>query len=212
MGTTIHAVLQAWNLARWRKEPFQVAAFKPVFDTAWAEQTAIDWDGEEDKQRELAWRLLETYFLETPIKANEIPEAVEVPVETDLSQHGLPVLRGVLDLVRAGGRIVDFKSAGKTPDGRLAEHQHEVQTTSYAVLYRDATGRKESGIELHHLIKLKTPKVMVTTLPPMTEPQRTRLFRQLESYVTGLQREDFVPSPGFGCAGCEFFNECRKWS
>ena len=59
VGTTIHAVLQAWNLARWRKEPFQVAAFKPVFDTAWAEQTAIDWDGEEDKQREMAWRLLE---------------------------------------------------------------------------------------------------------------------------------------------------------
>lgn len=213
VGTTLHAVLQAWSLARWRREPFQVATLKQVFDAAWKDQEGdIDWDGEETKQRDQAWRVLETYFLETPIKANERPEAVEVPVEADLSSHGLPVLRGVLDLVRAGGRIVDYKSAAKTPDSRLAEHQHEIQTSCYAVLYRDATGRMESGMELHHLVKLKTPRILITTMPPMTERQQTRLFRQIESYVTGLDREDFVPSPGFACAGCEFFTECRQWS
>ena len=48
-------------------------------------------------------------------------------------------------------------------------------------------------------------------MEPMTENQQTRLFKIIESYVTGLSREDFVPSPGFHCSGCEFFNECRKW-
>jgi putative RecB family exonuclease len=57
--------------------------------------------------------VLEKYFTDTPIKADEMPEAVEVPVEADLAQHGLPVLIGVLDLVRAGGRIVDFKIRGQ---------------------------------------------------------------------------------------------------
>lgn len=33
----------------------------------------------------------------------------------DLSKHGLPTLVGVIDLVRSGGRIVDFKLVGKTP-------------------------------------------------------------------------------------------------
>ena len=33
----------------------------------------------------------------------------------------------------------------------------------------------------------------------------------MEAYVEGLAREDFVPAPGFACAGCEFFNNCRKW-
>ena len=60
--------------------------------------------------------MLEKYFIDTPIKADEIPEAVEVSVEADLTQHGLPVLIGVLDLVRSKARIVDFKSAAKTPD------------------------------------------------------------------------------------------------
>ena len=150
--------------------------------------------------------MLEIYFAETPINANERPEAVEVPAEADLSKHGLPTLRGVLDLVRSGGRIVDFKSTGKTPDARLAGHTNEVQTSSYSVLYRDATGRKESGVELHHLVKLKQPKLVVTSMPPMTEQQQTRLFKQMESYVNGLQREDFVPCPSFACASCEFFN------
>jgi putative RecB family exonuclease len=140
-----------------------------------------------------------------------MPEAVEVPMETDLSKYGLPTLIGVMDLVRAGGRIVDFKSTGKTPDPEDAAHQNETQLSCYSVLYREATGHRESGRELHHLVKTKTPKLVITELGPMTEVQQVRLFRMMESYVEGVVREDFVPSPGFQCAGCEFFNECGRW-
>lgn len=91
-------------------------------------------------------------------------------------------------------------------------HTTEGQTTGYAVLYREATGSAESGIEIHTLVKTKSPKLIVTELPPPTETQITRLFRGIESYVAGLEREDFVPSPGLQCASCEFFNECRRWS
>ena len=99
-------------------------------------------------------------------KANEMPEAVEVPMETDLSKYGLPTLIGVLDLVRAGGRIVDFKSTGKTPDPEDAIHQNETQLSCYSVLYREATGHRESGRELHHLVKTKTPKLVITATGP----------------------------------------------
>lgn len=155
--------------------------------------------------------MLEVYFAETPIAANERPEAVEVRVEADLAPHGLPKLIGVMDLVRSGHRIVDYKTAGQTPNPERAEHMHETQTSSYAVLYREGTGHKESGIELHHLVKLKKPKLVVTPVGPMTDRQQTRLFRMIESYLEGLEREDFVPSPGFGCSSCEYFSECRKW-
>ena len=130
----------------------------------------------------------------------------------DLSKHSLPTLIGVLDLVRAGGRIVDFKSTGKTPDPEDAAHQNETQMSCYSVLYREATGHQEAGRELHHLVKTKTPKLVITELGPMNERQQVRLFRTMESYVEGLAREDFVPSPGFHCAGCEFLNECRAWA
>lgn len=211
IGSVIHSVLQQWNLSRWRREPFETAKVKELFETKWKDQRGIDWEGEEDGCRTNSWSLLETYFIETPIKAQERPEAVEVAVEADLDRYGLPQLIGILDLVRAGKRIVDFKTSAQTPNSENAAHQHEVQTSCYSVLYRECTGQRENGIELHHLVKLKTPKVVFTNLPPMSEAQRVRLFRMMDSYVEGLAREDFVPSPGLHCFGCEFFGDCRRW-
>ena len=210
-GSVVHLVLQQWNMARWRRQPFEITKLKQVFETGWLDQNQLDWDGDEAEQKSSAWNVLEKYFTETPIKANELPEAVEVPVEADLSQHGLPILIGVLDLVRAGGRIVDFKTTGKTPDNDMALHQNGVQLDCYSVLYREATGKRETGRELHHLVKTKVPKLIITPAEPMLEYQRNRLFRLMENYVDGLEREDFVPAPGFGCMGCEFLPDCRAW-
>ncbi len=214
VGRVVHAVLQEWNLSRWRKEPFRLAHFKRVLVKQWNEKQAdvnMRWDeGEEKSERKSAWSLLQVYWAETPIKADDKPEAVEVSVEAELP--GLPKLIGIIDLVRAGGRIVDFKSTGKTPDPGMAIHLNETQLSCYGVMYRDATGKKESGFELHHLVKTKTPKILITPVEPTSEKQKTRLFRSIESYVAGLERNDFVPSPGFHCAGCEYFRECRMFS
>ena len=215
VGSVVHGVLQAWNMARWRREPFSLDGFRDLFNQQWHDvqsQAKIRWDGEEEAQRTAAWAALELYFSVTPIQTDERPEAVEVRVEAELSRHGLPTLVGILDLVRAGGRIVDFKTAAQTPGAERALHQHESQLSCYAVLYREATGHQEGGMELHHLVKTKTPKVVVTKSNPMTELQQTRLFRAIESYQEGLSRRDFVPSPGLGCMGCEYFGECRRWS
>ena len=214
IGGVVHSVLQAWNLARWRHKAVDIEALKQVFKQNWQESQAsqkINWGDEEQKQQSATWGLLEAYFRETPITMNERPEAVEALVEADLSLHGLPKIVGVIDLVRAGRRIVDFKTAKQTPTSKKVDHFNETQTSCYAVMYREATGRKESGIELHHLVKLKKPKIVVSPFGPMTDNQQTRLFRVIESYVTGLEREDFVPSPGLLCHSCEYFDTCRKW-
>ena len=211
-GSVVHLVLQQWNLNRWRRKPIDMAKLKEVFDKGWLEQESqIDWEGEEQDQKATAWQVLTAYLAQTPIKADELPEAVEVAAECDLSQHGLPKLIGVLDLVQAGGKIVDFKTAAKTPDNAMALHQNGVQLDCYSVLYREATGKREYSRELHHLIKTKVPKIVVTQTGPMLEYQRTRLFRLIENYVDGLERDDYVPAPGFGCMGCEYLADCRRW-
>ena len=213
VGKVAHAILQQWNMARWKREPFQIERFHTLFQADWVARqanTAINWDGEEQAERETAWSTLETYFAETPIKADERPEAVEVPMEAELP--GLPKLVGILDLVRSGGTIVDFKTAGQTPTPEKAAHLHEAQLTFYGLLYRDATGKREAGFELHHLVKLKTPKLVVTPIGPVTGTQEARLYRSIESYLDGLDRRDFVPSPGLQCSVCEFINECRRWT
>ena len=213
IGSTVHHALKLWNLARWRKQSIPDGWLREQFDQFWTEDQAgaIAWDeGEEDQSKAKAWALLETYFQQSPIPANEAAEGVEVSVEADL---GSTKLIGIIDLVRSGGRIVEFKTAGQTPNPDKAEHMHELQCSCYSLMYREATGRPEKAVELHHLVKLKTPKLVVTVLPPMTSKQETRLLKVVDSYLAGVQRQDWVPSPSpMSCACCEFFNECRRWS
>ena len=72
-GTTVHAVLQQWNLARWRRTPLDIPALKAVFEQAWtAQQEGIEWDESEDSAKQNAWAVLECYFRDTPIPADEI--------------------------------------------------------------------------------------------------------------------------------------------
>ena len=88
---------------------------------------------------------------------------------------------------------------------KLVDEHHRLR-----ILYQEATGKQESGLELHHLVKTKVPKLVVSEAPATTEGQRTKFFRLIESFVDGVDREDYVPSPGLQCAACEYFNECRR--
>lgn len=217
VGKVVHAVLQAWNLARWRAEDSSVDQMQEVFQSCWSngcEEADMNWDNPEHEGKEKAkgWSILEHYLRNSPIPSNEKPEAVEVRVDRDLDAHGLPPLVGFIDLVRNGGRIVDFKTAARTTSPLMVEHQNEIQLGCYALLYREATGQTEKGFEIHTLVKTKEPKVIVTPMSPMEPPQIRKLVRMMESYVQGVEAEDFVPSTGQHCSWCDYFGICRKWS
>ena len=214
VGSSVHHVLKLWNLHRWRRVPIPDGSLKAQFEEYWTShqvEEPITWDtDEEEDSKTTAWNLLTTYFKQTPIPGNESAEGVEVSVNADL---GSTQLIGIIDLVRSRARIVEFKTSATTPNPDKAEHLHELQCSCYAVMYRNATGTKERSIELHHLVKLKTPKLVVTELPPMSGKSEARLMRAVDSYLDGVYREDWVPNPNpMTCACCEFFNECRRWS
>ncbi len=215
VGKAVHSVLQVWSLARWHGEERPPEFFRELFDTLWDDPEShpfVSWKTDEAAQKQTAWAMLEVYFRETTIPADEKPQGVEVSVEADLVQRGLPRLIGVIDLVRPGGKIVDFKTSATTPQPDRSAHQNELQLACYGLLFREATGEREGGFELHHLVKLKAPKVLIVPIGAVTAAQEQRLYRAIESYLDGLDRMDFVPSPGMGCMGCEFFRECRTWS
>lgn len=213
LGNSVHSVLKAWNKARWLLKPLTLKQAHDAYTEAWADDTEgkVIWEpGEEGEDKTVGWRLIDTYLRESHVPADLKPDAVEVPVEADLVNHGLPRLIGILDLVQRR-QIIDYKTSATTPNPEKVAHTTEIQTTSYAILYRHNTGQQESGVALHHLVKLKNPKVVITTMPPMTQHQETRLFRQMEAYLKGLQQQDFIPSVGLQCSSCEFFNECKRW-
>jgi putative RecB family exonuclease len=213
VGRAVHGALKRWSKARWLGQPHDAASLRPGFLAEWSgsqEREPVAWEPDEEEQQQTrAWDLVEMYLRETPIPSDEKPEAVEVPVEAELD--GLPRLVGVIDLVRPGGQIVDFKTSATTPHPAMAAHRNELQLAAYGILYREATGDDASGFELHHLVKTRQPKLAVTRVPPLTPDRERRLLRTVESYVDGVEREDYVPSPGLQCAACEFFGECTAW-
>ena len=213
VGNWVHSVLKAWNKARWLQQPLTLKEVHENYLKAWADNTEgpVKWEpGEEEDDKTTGWRLVDTYLREHHVPAEVKPDAVEVAVEADLFKHGLPRLIGIIDLVQQK-QIIDYKTSSTTPNPEKVAHSNEIQTSSYAILYRHNTGKQEAGIQLHHLVKLKNPKVVITKLPSMSQQQQTRLFRQMEAYLDGLQRNHYVPSPGMHCSSCEFQNECRLW-
>ncbi len=217
VGKVVHAVLQAWNLARWRGEDASVECMEQEFQSSWlhgCDEEGMIWEGteQEAKEKTKAWSILDHYLRHSPIPLEERPEAVEVRVERDLDAHGLPPLVGIIDLVRGGGRIVDFKTTARTPDLAMVEHQNEIQLACYALLYREATTTTEGGFEIHSLVKTKSPKLVITPMEPMSRDQIRRLVAIMESYVSGIEAEDFTPSPGLQCSYCDYFQQCRQWN
>lgn len=139
LGRAVHGALQRWSIARWRGHPLDGENLKSSFVLDWASAQAtelVEWESplQEHKQQAKACGLVEMYLRETPIAPNEKPEAVEARVEAD--HLGLPQLVGVIDLVRPGGRIVDFKTTAATPHYEQAMHRNETQPTAYGTLHR----------------------------------------------------------------------------
>ena len=71
-------------------------------------------------------------------------------------------------------------------------HQHEIQLTCYGLLYRDATGRTESGFKRHHLVRTKTTKCVLSVMePPRGTGARTRPARRAER--RGAEKRSALP-------------------
>jgi putative RecB family exonuclease len=215
IGKSVHWALQQWSKARWFGRPLDKDSLKQGFELHWSssqEKEPVAWEiDEEDKQKDKAWGLVDMYLRDTPIPPDEKPEGVEVSVEADLPD-GLPKLVGVIDLVRPEGVVVDFKTSSTTPLVAQAIHRNETQLTAYGILHREATGKEASAFELHHLVKTKVPKLVVTQVGAMTDQREQKFLRQVESYVDGVEREDFVYSPGMQCMMCDFFHACSMWN
>ncbi|MCE9610976.1 MAG: PD-(D/E)XK nuclease family protein [Chthoniobacter sp.] len=87
VGSSVHGVLKAWNKARWRQQPLTLMQLHDAYAQAWAdEEEPVTWAaGEEAAEKQTGWRLVETDFREANIPDSVKPDAVEIPVETDLA-------------------------------------------------------------------------------------------------------------------------------
>ncbi len=63
---------------------------------------------------------------------------------------------------------------------------------------------EEVGLEIHSLVKTKTPKIEGHRYQARTDAHFRRLFSVIREYLDALDRGRFNYRPGWGCAMCDF--------
>jgi putative RecB family exonuclease len=221
LGKAVHLGLQVFYRHRHLGITLEPADVCRRLLESWAR--LVDEDGmkfdspaEEQAIQKQAADLVTAYLAFAP--KDEKPLAVEAAVEMPLvdpitgEDLGIPML-GVMDLVlatREGAVIADFKTSSRSSEP--VESLHEIQLTSYAHLFRQASGRAEAGLEIRSLVKTKTPKVEFHGYRPRTPVHFKRLFAVIREYLDALDAGRFNYRPGFHCGMCDFRDgHCHDW-
>ena len=173
---------------------------------------------EEQALQKQAVDLVTAYIRQMPADEPK-PLAVEVAVESPLidpatgKNLGLPMV-GIMDLVlddADGPLVCDFKTSARS--GEPLETAHEVQLSSYSLLFRHSQGQDEGGLEIRSLVKTKTPKIEIHRYASRTDAHFRRLFAVLHEYIDALDTGRFNYRPGFGCGMCDHRSgPCRQWA
>jgi DNA helicase-2/ATP-dependent DNA helicase PcrA len=172
---------------------------------------------EEERELQAKATQLVTAYLAQVSEDEAPPIAVEERFEAPLidpvtgEDLGIPLV-GIIDLVLGDNDraiICDFKTAARSSS--QLDVMHELQLSCYSYLFRRATGRTESGLEIRSLIKTKTPKVEVTRFGPRQEIHFQRLFAVIRAYLDAISNKRFHISPGLGCSFCDYQHAmCRN--
>lgn len=223
IGKLVHAGLERFYRCRQLGVSLDLADLIAGIEAQWGpakDEESVSFASADDEiaARQQTADLLRAYLAFVP-KDEARPLAVEASIEAPLldprtgENLGIPLL-GVMDLVLdepAGPAICDFKTAARGADP--LEISHEVQLSSYAYLYRAASGKTESGLEIRSLVKTKTPQIQRHRYGTRGEHHFARLFALIRAYLDDLDRGQFVYRPGFGCTMCEHRNtHCRTWA
>jgi len=213
VGLALHRMLEIWNHARWHGDDPVKATTPERFEEEWQtimDAQAVAWkdDKDEPKQKATALRLWQAWLENPPIPVDETPEGVEVYLEHEEATSDRPKIIGYLDLVRAGGMLVEFKTAARSTKADELAHQHRLQLTIYALLYRESTWQEEKGFQVIQLIKTKEPKIEVCNLPPAREKDFEELDATIRAFQQGVANGDFSMSPGQHCSWCDYRAEC----
>ena len=174
------------------------------------EPVAWDHPGVEAEQQQTGWRLLETFFRESPIREAGKPDAVEVIVEADLGQPRF---------AHAGRRA---RSGAERDDHRLQDQQH-ARPTRIAPRWSTAPRPRRTRCSTGKTPAGRKPASSCTTWSSSRHPSswssaaargRAGAIPALPGHRRlrrGPGRRDFIPSPGLQCVTCEFFHECAAW-
>jgi len=181
----------------------EAAELRGVFGEEWSLATAdaaLRDDEDVDEVAATGQILVAAYVTEAagPLQ----PHAVEQTVQGEIA--GVKV-RGIVDLLDTAGRVVDFKTASKRPNGLSAEHS--LQLTTYAMITPGASGL----CRLDTVTKTKTVQVIQQSYQVGSEDRR--FAEALYPMVQESIRDGIYPphrsSPMCSRRYCGYWRECE---
>ena len=205
LGKAFHAAL-ATNFRRklTSGRDMHEAEAREVFDVEWilaSDEAELRDDEDAGELATTGEALVAAYLREAACSI--APLGVEQPVEGRIA--GVKV-RGVVDVLDANGRVVDFKTASKRPNGIPAEHG--LQLTTYAMITPGASG----SCRLDTVTKTKTVQVIQQAYEVGDEDRR--FAEKLYPMVQDSIRDGLYP-PHRGSSLCSrrycgYWRECER--
>jgi len=157
-------------------------------------------DEDADKLAATGQVLVAAYMTEAagPLK----PNAVEQTVQGEIG--GVKV-RGIVDLLDADGRVVDFKTASKRPNGLSAEHS--LQLATYAMITPGASGL----CRLDTVTKTKTVQVIQQSYQVGSEDRRfaETLYPMVQESIQDGIYPPHRSSPMCSRRYCGYWRKCE---
>jgi RecB family exonuclease len=157
-GRVVHKVAEVYFRAKLHSAVPDPDDLETPFEEAWdaaCAEASFTADEDVDALKAQTARLSRMYIDQVAPEIEpaviEGRPAIEVPVQGTIA--GVPV-RGIIDLIDASGRIVDLKSAARTPSGVSADYAMQVAT------YRLIAPRASGLVRLDTLVATKTPKIV----------------------------------------------------
>ena len=175
-------------------------AFAEEWSLAIAEAALRD-DEDADELAATGQLLVAAYLTEAAGRLH--PHAVEQTVQGEIA--GVKV-RGIVDLLDTDGRVVDFKTASKRPNGLSADHS--LQLTTYAMITPSASGL----CRLDTVTKTKTVHVVQQSYRVGAEDRR--FAETVYPMVQESIRDGIYPphrsSPMCSRRYCGYWRECER--
>lgn len=210
-GSAMHAAIEAWQMSRLSGDEMPAERVIATFLNEWEAEKAGEIKLKDDEDMSvLEERGIELLKLFMAVMKDEPPAAAELAFEVPLhdpetgEDKGIR-LRGIFDLVLAGDRVVEVKTAAKSwSEQEAARH---LQLTAYSFAYEQLRGRIPS-LEVVALVKTKQPKLQrLTTV--RTSEEHEWFLTLVHEVSEAIDARVFPPNPGWACPGCEHGARCK---
>src|SRR5262245_12531542 len=212
-GSSVHAAVEWFHKERLAGAKPKVDDVLRIFDADWFAQTLepVVFQGSETKDDfAIKGRAMLQLYVESehPGVATAVEEWFELDLSDPETGEILDVrLRGIIDLIEQGDRVVELKTAARAlPSGDLERH---LQLSTYALVYL-LLHRVAPKLRIDMLLKTKQPRLerFETTRTPADLAWTARL---IERTARAIEAGHFFPNPGWRCAECEYFAQCQRW-